>query len=278
MTDAHSPDPAPDSEPAACAEWEVMLSGFVDGELDAAHAFACETHLAQCAGCAAALARLRATRHTLAQQDVRWPVPDALRAGVAAMIARETAALPHGSADATGAARRWRTRLDRAGRWSFLPSAAVLAAGLFLLVLPPRPAPAPGLADEVVASHVRSLLADHLTDIATSNQHTVKPWFSGKLDFSPPVVDLAARSFALVGGRVDYVGGRVVAALIYRRNAHVINVFIWPATSAPQSAATREGYSLMSWTQAGLTFWIVSDLNTVELKEFQEDLVDALPK
>ena len=106
----------------------------------------------------------------------------------------------------------------------------------------------------------------------------MKPWFAGRVDFSPPVVDLADRGFPLVGGRVDYVGGRVVAVLIYRRNGHLINVFVWPEASPSHAAFEREGYSMLNWWQAGLTFWAVSDLNPVELAEFREDFAAATPQ
>lgn len=256
-----------------CPDWEILLHGFVDGELDAAHALRCEQHLAECAGCTAAVCDLRALRRTIGQEGVRWPAPESLRRSVLAAVARETQASP------TPRSRPFlslRGASGALGRWSLVPSLAVLAAALVLVLASPRQGP--GLTDELVAGHVRSLLASHLTDVATSDQHTVKPWFGGKVDFSPPVVDLAARGFPLIGGRVDYIGGRVVAALIYRRNGHVINLFVWPASGGAATALAREGYNLVNWTQAGLTFWAVSDLNAVELREFQEDFAEATPK
>jgi anti-sigma factor RsiW len=147
-----------------------------------------------------------------------------------------------------------------------------------VLFVTTRPEPGSSLEDELISSHVHSLLANHLTDVATSDQHTVKPWFNGKIDFSPPVVDLKARGFPLVGGRVDYLKGRVVAALIYRRSGHVINLFIWPASGPSVPAGEREGYSLLNWSQAGLNFWAVSDLNEPELKQFQQDFAEATSK
>ena len=261
-----------------CPDWTLRLHGFVDGELDAAHALQCERHLAECAGCAAEVRSLKALRGTIRQEGVRWPVPEALRARVLASIAEESMGAAPAAAPGSLAV-EWRAPLRAAlgflRRWSFVPSAAVLAAALFVIL---SPQPSRGLQDELVASHVRSLLADHLTDVATSDQHTVRPWFAGKVDFSPPVVDLTARGFPLLGGRVDYVGGRVVAVLIYRRNGHMINVFVWPEASPTNAASEQEGYNLMNWWQAGLSFWAVSDLNTVELKEFQDDFSEVSPK
>jgi anti-sigma factor RsiW len=264
-----------DTSSAHCSEWEILLHGYIDGELDAAHALRLEQHAASCASCAAEIENLRALRRTIGQEPVGWRAPEGLRRRVLSTIAEEARA----EAASRGTGREpwsWLALRQALRGWSLVPSLAVLVASLLLVVL--RPVPGLPVQGELVSSHVRSLLAEHLTDVATSDQHTVKPWFNGRIDFSPPVVDLTARGYPLVGGRVDYIGGRVVAALIYRRNRHIINLFVWPATGPPSSASERDGYNLIPWTQAGLAYWAVSDLNANELREFQEAFAEATPR
>ncbi|MEK1896374.1 MAG: anti-sigma factor [Rhizobium sp.] len=249
-------------------EWPAMLHGFIDGELDSAHAAQVEAHLATCSDCAGEVQRLRAVRHAIGRDGVRWQAPEAFRARILAMVGRESAAaMPQPPEQAR------RHLLGFIQRWSLLPSLAALAASAFLFVnMPPQDL---SIQDQLLASHVRSLLADHLTDVETSDQHTVKPWFNGKLDFSPPVVDLAAEGFALAGGRVDYIGGRVVAALIYRRHGHVINVFVWPGPPAARTTALRDGYNIEEWSAGGLQFSAVSDVNATDLTAFRDSFTRA---
>ena len=150
-----------------------------------------------------------------------------------------------------------------------LAFATLLGLGFGLAWL--QPGAEERLAREVVDGHVRSLMADHLMDIASSDQHTVKPWIAGKLDFSPPVMDLAAQGYALAGGRLDYLDGRSVMALVYRRHAHVINLFVWPQATDADSGArfdSRQGYNVAHFTRTGMAFWAVSDLNPEEFKAF----------
>jgi len=256
------------NSPAArpCPEWAMMLHGFVDGELDAAHSLQIEQHIATCPHCAKELESLQALKQRIAQQGVHWRTPDHVRAQVLAAISQE-------------AAKQARTQpvtrfslLEFVRRWLFVPSLAALAASLFLVVGPMSERSSVG--DEVIASHVRSLLVDHLTDVATSDQHIVKPWFNGKIDFSPPVFDLAREGFPLQGGRVDYIGGRVVAALVFKRHAHVINLFVWPASDATattvKATASRDGHNIETWRAGGLAFWAVSDVSADDLARFRD--------
>jgi anti-sigma factor RsiW len=135
------------------------------------------------------------------------------------------------------------------------------------------------IAEQVIAGHARSVLTGHLADVATSDQHTVKPWLSGKLDFSPPVMDLTTAGFPLIGGRLDYLDNRPVAALVYRRDRHLINLFVWPDPKSdrtgPTQTLSKQGYHVLHWHDAGMTFWAISDLNSAEFKVFAETYADA---
>ena len=154
-------------------------------------------------------------------------------------------------------------------------SGAAVAASLALFLLLPA---GPALETQLVDGHIRSLQAAHLVDIPTSDRHVVKPWFNGRIDFAPPVIELADQGFPLVGGRLDRVNGRSAAALVYRRRAHVINVFVWPGP-APATPITerREGYALIRWGQGGLTFWAVSDIDPADLQTFQKTFAARVP-
>lgn len=256
--------------PDRCSRWQLMLHGFLDGELDAAHSLELEQHLTTCPHCAGQLERFRALKQVVSQKGVRWRAPDHVRAQVLAAIAREAAM------QAQPPVSTWDKVFGWIRQWLFVPSLAALAASLLLVLAPIQNRAS--IPEEVVAGHVRSLLADHLTDVATSDQHTVKPWFNGKIDFSPPVVDLASQGFPLVGGRVDYVDSRVVAALIYRRRGHLINVFVWPAPPTATTATSRDGYNIEHWSKDGLTFWAVSDATADEISGFREAFLEQTAK
>ena len=158
--------------------------------------------------------------------------------------------------------------------WLALAAAIVLAAFIASSLLPrlQQPGADQFLATQLIASHVRSLMADHLTDVASSDQHTVKPWLDAKLDFAAPVTDLAGQGFPLIGGRLDYLDNHSVAALVYQRRKHFINLFIWPTTSGAakaQKVVTREGYHLVHWTDADFNYWAVSDVSEGDLQTFK---------
>lgn len=250
--------------PIACEEARPLLAAYVDAELDAAGALRLESHLEGCAACAAQAARLRALREQLRGVPYHRAPAD-LRQALAARLRAEVAEPP---VPATGAPPP-RRRAAAWSRWALpLAASVALAAGIDAWLAVQR---AQGALDgELIAGHVRSLQAGHLEDVASTDQHTVKPWFAGRLDYSPPVHELAAQDFPLDGGRLDYIGGRNVAALVYRHRKHVINLYVWPAAAGVAEAAdtARDGYNLVAWSAAGMRWCAVSDLNAAELRQF----------
>lgn len=241
-----------------CGEFEARLSPFIDGELPAAEDRAMRAHLEGCPSCAAAQERQLALRAALRKHLTPLTAPEGLREGIGRAVR------------VAGAAPDSRIRTLPGRRWLAIAALLVAAVAGTWKVATDR-AGARRLADEILTSHVRSLMGDHLTDVVSSDQHTVKPWFNGRLDYSPPVSDFAGRGFPLVGGRLDYVAGRSVAALAYARRKHLINVFLWPAgqgLDAGPVSAERQGYHLLHWTQRDYTYWVVSDLGILELREF----------
>lgn len=246
---------------------EGQIDLYLDGELAAGDAAELEAHLAGCATCQRFRADRVALRSALAARMPRLEAPETLRGRVRATLRAETAA------DRPAPTRRVRRPWSVTSRWLALAATiAVVAVGSWRLAAVHTASTA--LADEVLASHVRSLMPGHLSDVVSTDQHTVKPWFDGKLDYSPPVHDFAGRGYPLLGGRLDYLGGRPVAALVYGRRKHVINVFVWPATG-PQGVAApvvRQGYHLLRWATPEFTYWVASDVGLAELTEFAEML------
>jgi anti-sigma factor RsiW len=237
------------------------LSPFLDDELDPVVSGEISRHLKLCPSCAAALDRQRKLGESLRRDLEYHRAPDLLRARVMRDV---RAALGREGVRARPAAQPW--------RWLSAAAALVVVAGgaWFITTLPGTRADEL-TAREAVSGHIRSLMASHLTDVASTDQHTVKPWFAGKLDFSPPVTDFSWAGFPLVGGRLDYLQGRSVAALVYLHKKHTINVFVWPEASAHEGvtpARTHQGFHVIHGGHAGMAYWVVSDLNAEELAGF----------
>jgi len=239
-----------------CDEAEILLHALIDGELDASHVREIEAHVAQCPRCAAALAAYRQMNQAIASADLSYRAPPALRR-------RIEAALPQPA----NPSRRAMLRGFALGS----AVSAIAASGLVAIAL--RSDDQERILSEIVSAHLRSLQAGHLTDVVSTDQHTVKPWFDGKVDVAPPVIDLTAQGFTLIGGRLDYVGTRPIGAVVYKRRAHVINLFVAQTANTEHRAArteTLQGYNIRYWSDRGLNFWAVSDIGADELAEFSE--------
>jgi anti-sigma factor RsiW len=242
-----------------CQEAHRLIHPYLDGELDLVRSLEIEAHLQDCQTCARGYNELRSLHSAVSDTALRFEPPAALRNRILEGVRSES--------EVTNRPLRlpWRWMIPAV---SF---AALLMVAWILGDVLSRPSTSDLVAQEIVSSHVRSLMEKHLTDVPSSDQHTVKPWFDGRLDFSPPVKDLASADFSLVGGRLDYVGNRPVAALVYQRRQHYINVFVWPSNGASDAsgrALVRQGYNLISWSNAGMNYWAISDLNLAELQQF----------
>jgi anti-sigma factor RsiW len=258
-----------------CSEAEVLIHALIDGELDAGHARDVEAHTATCPDCARKLSAFRDMRRMMAAADLKEKAPASLRARIEAALPPVPA--PARAADAAAvpapvfAARRFNRRFFVGGFALGSALSGAIAATLVLGVL--RDDREQRIAGEVVTAHLRSLQPGHLTDVETSDRHTVKPWFNGKLDVAPPVVDLTAQGFTLIGGRLDDINGETAAAIVYRRRNHVINLFVAPAQGAQRqepTVETRHGFNVRHWRDGGLDFWAVSDISAGELDEFAQ--------
>jgi anti-sigma factor RsiW len=263
-----------------CDEAEILLHALIDGELDAGHARDVEAHVATCAGCAEKLNAFRAMRTAMAEARLKEAAPAHLRSRIEAALALPPVAVP---APATTPRRTFLESLR--GSWQTFVGgfatggvlSAAVAASLMLAVF--HNDQNREIAGEVVSAHLRSLQAGHLTDVETSDQHTVKPWFNGKLDVAPPVIDLTAQGFTLIGGRLDYINGQPVASIVYRRRKHVINLFVGQQLGAPVQSTKDEsvqGFNVRHWREEGLDFWAVSDVDEAELDEFTQKIAAAV--
>jgi anti-sigma factor RsiW len=248
-----------------CAECKLLMHALLDGELDAGHAREVERHLETCSSCAAQFQSYRRMQEAMSTAQLRFDAPAALRRRIEAEIP--------GRASTPRAVNR-RSMLQGFAMGSVLSGA--IAASLVLGIFANNPDDR--LLGDMLSAHLRSLQGEHLTDVQSGDGHTVKPWFNGRVDVSPPVVDLAGEGFPLIGGRLDYVDGRAVACIVYRRRMHVINVFVLRREGSEYRVPKLEamqGFNIRHWTLQGLDFFAVSDLNAEELVQFVQKFETA---
>jgi len=246
-----------------CQRTQELIHGYLDSELDPARNLEVEQHMEECQTCGRVFRNQTTLKSALKADSLYHDAPERLKKRIQSSLRKE----------AKSAVR------PRAFRWGWAAIVAspalmlLIALGVWSLALRST---APGgdelLAQQVVTDHVRSLqLPGHLTDVLSSDKHTVKPWFDGKVDFAPSVKDFADQDFRLYGGRLEYLNHRSVAALVYQRRLHYINLYVWPSEQAGSTAEVttqRQGYNLIHWTSSGMNYWAISDLNGVELREF----------
>jgi anti-sigma factor RsiW len=267
-----------------CEEATNLMDGYLDGELDPITSQTIERHLRDCPECARTHEAHRALVHSIGSAMPYYKAPSGLRERIRFSLREEAAEQPvrNVAPDARPviAEKQREPRsiiFGTSWNWLALAASIVLVAIIAWNLVPRLQQPGANaeqfLATQLIASHVRSLMANHLADVASSDQHTVKPWLDARLDFAPPVVDLANAGFPLIGGRLDYLDQRAVAALIYQRRKHFINLFVWqaePDAIKMTKAISRQGYQLLHWVDSDFNYWAVSDVNTNDLQTFKQ--------
>jgi len=272
-----------------CDEATKLMDGYLDGELDPITSQTIEQHLRECRNCEQAYKTHGLLIRAVGNAAPYYKAPAELRERIQSSLREEIADRPmrNVTRDAQPLFPRrqpepWTILFGTPWNWLGLAAAILFAAIIGWNLLPRLQRPGPGqlLATQLIAGHVRSLMANHLTDVASSDQHTVKPWLDTKLDFAPPVADLSNKGFPLVGGRLDYLDNRPVAALIYQRRKHFINLFVWPVESnAAKGTETisRQGYQLLHWVNSDFNYWAVSDVSVGDLQAFKQSFEQQVP-
>jgi len=267
-----------------CEEAIKLMDGYLDGELDPITSQTIEEHLRECHNCDQAYKTHGSLIRAIGNATPYYKAPAELRERIQSSLREEIVERSKGSGSVPrdvqplNAKKRPEPQtilLGTSWNWLALAAAILFAAIIGWNLLPrlQRPEADQFLATQLIASHVRSLMANHLTDVASSDQHTVKPWLDAKLDFAPAVVDLSSEGFPLIGGRLDYLDNRPVAALIYQRRKHFINLFIWrdgAAADKTMKTISRQGYHLLHWPDSEFSYWAVSDVNEKDLQEFKQ--------
>lgn len=247
-----------------CADCRALLGAYLDGELAERERASVREHLDGCADCSRELAALERASSLAREHLVHYAAPDVLKARIASAIAGERAVEGSGSTPPVRSAPRGWWRLAAAG-----VLIALASGGLTYAVMRGGNG-SEMLADAVLASHIRSLQPGHLTDVQSTNEHNVKPWFNGRVNLSPKVPTLDSAGFPLVGGRLDYLDGRAVAAVVYARRQHLINVDTWPEQGPNEepTSTSAQGYHLIHWRSDNVEYWVVSDLESGDLSHF----------
>ncbi len=247
-----------------CEEMTQVLHAWLDREINPAESLDFEKHLQSCPACRKDSEFFKSQQKVVAEQTPYHLAPEPLVREVRSALRKAARA----EAPVSTLMRSWLVELD----WSRLAGSAA-AAGLiilFIVFLVKRPSDEELWVQAVVSAEVRALMPNHLTDVASADQHTVKPWFNGKLDYTPPVVDLANKGFPLVGGRLDFLREHRMACVVYRRGNHFLNLFVWPTSESnkPEKSVTRQGYHIVHWVQGGMDCWTVSDVKLADVQEF----------